>query len=157
MIAVADTSPINYLVQIGEIGLLPDLFGRVLLPKAVVGELTHPKASSRVKQWALDLPSWVEVHSPQPVTSSALLGLDIGEREAIQLALDLGIGTILMDEADGRREAERLFLEVRGTLGILERGSRLGKVDFLAAFSKLEQTNFRISATVRKAFLLRNP
>ena len=35
MIAVADASPICYLVWMGEIGLLPELLERELLPSAV--------------------------------------------------------------------------------------------------------------------------
>jgi predicted nucleic acid-binding protein len=157
MPAVTDTSPINYLVQIGEIDLLRDLFGRVLIPQAVFCELTHAKTSLKVRDWVTDLPAWVEVRLLDSVTNSALLRLDIGEREAIQLALDTGIGTVLLDETDARHEAAKLNLEVRGTLGILERAARLGKIDFRPAFSKLERTNFRISAAVRTAFLMRNP
>jgi len=157
MIVVADTSPLNYLVQIDEIDLLPDLFGSVLIPQAVLRELTHSNTHSQVKQWATDLPAWVEVHSVQTGATAALLNLDVGEREVIQLALDLGIGMVLLDETDGRREAESLQLEVRGTLGTLERAARLGKTDFRAAFKRLELTNFRISTAVRTAFLFRNP
>jgi predicted nucleic acid-binding protein len=85
------------------------------------------------------------------------MGLDIGERQAIQLALELGVGRVLMDDAAGRREAERLRLEVRGTLGIIERGARLGKIDFRRALNKLDQTNFRVSPMARAAFWERNP
>jgi hypothetical protein len=91
------------------------------------------------------------------LSNVALMELDMGEREAIQLVLDLEIKTVLMDEADGRRQAERLHLEVRGTLGILERAARLGKIDLRNALSKLEETNFRMSPAVRAAFLQRNP
>lgn len=100
---------------------------------------------------------WLEVRTVASVADPALLSLDAGEREAIQLALELGITTVLMDEADGRREAEKLRLEVRGTLGILERGARLGKTNLRVALSKLEQTNFRLSSAVRAALLQRNP
>ena len=85
------------------------------------------------------------------------MGLDVGEREAIQLALDLGVRTVLIDDADGRLQAEKLHLEVRGTLGILERGANLGKTNLREALSKLEQTNFRMSPAVRAALLKRNP
>jgi predicted nucleic acid-binding protein len=73
------------------------------------------------------------------------------------LALELGIGIVLLDETDGPLEAERLHLEIRGTLGILERGAKLGKINFHQALSRLEQSNFRISPALRAAFLKRNP
>ena len=41
MIAVADTSPVCYLILIGEIDLLPKLFSQVLVPEAVLAELLH--------------------------------------------------------------------------------------------------------------------
>ncbi len=156
MIVVADTSPLNYLVLIDEIELLPTIFGQVLLPTSVLYELQHSRTSLKVREWVSNLPAWVEVHPVRVVTNPALLGLDPGERDAIGLALELGIGIVLMDEADGRQEAERLHLEVRGTLGILERGARLGKLNFREALHRLDRTNFRMSPAVREAFLKRN-
>jgi predicted nucleic acid-binding protein len=35
MIVVADTTPVNYLILIGEIDVLPKLYGRVVIPPAV--------------------------------------------------------------------------------------------------------------------------
>ena len=48
MIVVADTSPLNYLILIDEIDLLPVLFGKVLLPHAVFQELKHPKTAPKI-------------------------------------------------------------------------------------------------------------
>ena len=48
MIVVADTSPLNYLILIDEIDLLPALLGKVLLPYAVFRELKHPKTAPKV-------------------------------------------------------------------------------------------------------------
>ena len=45
ILVVADTSPIHYLVLIEAIGFLPQLYDRVVLPSAVVAELTHSKRS----------------------------------------------------------------------------------------------------------------
>jgi len=157
MIVVADTTPLHYLILIDEVDLLPVLFGQVLLPQAVLEELQHPKTPPKVRQWMAHLPAWLEVRTVISVASPVLMNLDIGEREAIQLALELGVSTVLIDEAEGRQVAEALHLEVRGTLGILERGSKLGKTDFRQALSKLEQTRFRLSPAVRAAFLKRNP
>jgi len=44
MIAVADTSPLCYLILAGEIDLLPSVFGQVFLPEAVRAELLHEDA-----------------------------------------------------------------------------------------------------------------
>jgi|ERR1700722_11858166 len=127
MIVVADTSPLNYLVLIDEVNLLPALFGRVLIPLAVAQELKHPRTPPKVQLWLERLPEWLEVRSVVSSTNHALMGLGPGEREAIQLALELDISTVLMDETEGRRAAEDAKLEVRGTLGILERAAKLGK------------------------------
>jgi len=41
MIVVADASPLNYLIQIQAEELLHKIFGRVLVPAAVMQELRH--------------------------------------------------------------------------------------------------------------------
>lgn len=41
MIVVADTSPINYLVLIEQIGILPKMYGRVVIPHTVREELVR--------------------------------------------------------------------------------------------------------------------
>lgn len=53
---VADTSPLFYLLSIGHIDLLPQLFGRVFVPDAVHKELSHPAAPTLVR--LLFLPGW---------------------------------------------------------------------------------------------------
>jgi predicted nucleic acid-binding protein len=42
MIVVSDTSPLNYLVLIGQIDVLPVLFTKVLIPDGVLSELVNP-------------------------------------------------------------------------------------------------------------------
>lgn len=44
IVVVADTSPLNYLVQINREHILPALYTRVFVPTAVLGELNHPRA-----------------------------------------------------------------------------------------------------------------
>ncbi len=50
-IVVADTSPIRYLLVIGEIEILPALFGTVIIPTVVRDELCHPRAPEAVRTW----------------------------------------------------------------------------------------------------------
>jgi len=49
MVVVADASPINYLVLIGQIEILPRLYTRIVIPSAVLGELKHPVAPELVR------------------------------------------------------------------------------------------------------------
>ena len=49
MTAVSDTSPISYLILIGEIEILPKLYSQVLVPTAVVAELLHEDAPGAVR------------------------------------------------------------------------------------------------------------
>ena len=54
MLVVSDASPLRYLVLINHIGLLPTLFGRVIVPPAVVDELTHANSPEIVRSFLLD-------------------------------------------------------------------------------------------------------
>ena len=36
MIVVADTSPLNYLIRSGYVWIIPELFGEVIVPQAVL-------------------------------------------------------------------------------------------------------------------------
>lgn len=157
MIVVADTTPLNYLVLIGEIELLPALYENVLIPLEVHRELQRPKTPSAVCMWANDLPTWCEVRTVSSMPDAGLSELDAGERDAILLALEAGIDTLLMDESEGRREAMRRNLLVTGTVSVLEKAAQRGLVDFRDALQRLEKTSFRLSATIRDEFLKRNP
>jgi predicted nucleic acid-binding protein len=156
MIVVADTSPLNYLVLIDEINPFTRYFRAGPSPS---GSISRVGASQNLSEGASmgSRSSSVAGGTHCGFSGDAgLLRLDPGEREAIQLALELGVRTVLIDEADGRQQAEKLHLEVRGTLGILEHAAKLGKINFRQALKKLEQTNFRVSPVVRTAFLKRN-
>jgi hypothetical protein len=59
LLVVADTSPIRYLVEIGHIGLLPQLFERIFIPSLVYDELRHPSAPAAVRAWTNSLPAWL--------------------------------------------------------------------------------------------------
>ena len=62
MRVIADTTPLRYLVVLGHVDLLPALFGQILTPPAVAGELYHPKAPAVVRAWIAHLPGWISAH-----------------------------------------------------------------------------------------------
>jgi predicted nucleic acid-binding protein len=56
MLVVADTTPLRYLTAIGEVGLLPTIFGKVLIPPAVWNELTAASTPETVRLFVEDRP-----------------------------------------------------------------------------------------------------
>jgi predicted nucleic acid-binding protein len=62
-LVVADTGPLNYLVLIEAIELLPKLFQRVFAPEAVRAELLDQDAPAVVRAWAAQPPGWLEVRT----------------------------------------------------------------------------------------------
>lgn len=157
MIVVADASPLNYLILIGEIELLPLLYRKVLVPRKVFEELQNSLAPAPVLAWASKLPVWCEICELQSAIRPDLTHLDGGECDAIHLALERQISLILLDDRDGREAALKESLEVAGTLATLEDAAHVGLINFRSALARLEQTNFRISSRVRAEFLERNP
>lgn len=153
MIVVADTSPLNYLVQIGLELILPELYGAVVVPQAVMMEMRHFLAPTSVAAWIASMPEWVIVREADSFDYEGVAGLDAGEREAILLAQAFGADLILMDERKGRREAKRRGFRVMGTLGVLLAAEGTGLIDAKAAYRKLvEETTFRTSAVVEAQF-----
>lgn len=140
MIVVSDTSPINYLLEIGHIAVLPKLFGKIFIPTAVFAELKSEGAPARNLEWLQNLPSAFEVRSASQIDAG--VDLDAGEREAISLAVELRADAILVDDRKGRRLARLRGLAVVGTIGILEKAGEAGLLDAEAALRTLQRTTF---------------
>ena len=153
MTAVADTSPLCFLILIGEVELRPKLFSHVAVPSAVIAELIHEDAPDAVRSWASNPPSWAYVHENPTRSTSGLEKLQAGEQAAILLAESIHANLILLDEKSARRVAAERGMRMTGTLGILGEGSLRGLVDLPAAVDRLRKTNFRCSPALLKATL----
>src|SRR5438477_8308396 len=119
-VIVADTSPLNYLVLIGEISILPHLYGQILIPPEVLAELEDSDAPPEVRKWVRSRPDWLQISSaPISQHDHALNRLDDGERAAILLAQQQSPVLLIIDDSAGRAEANRRGIPNTGTLGVL--------------------------------------
>jgi predicted nucleic acid-binding protein len=143
MIVVCDTTPINYLVQIELIDLIPRLYGTAFIPPAVLGELLHPRTPAAVADWASNLPQWVVVKHAV-ATTPPLAALHRGEQEAIWLAEFLQARILLTDDYRARAAAHTRGIATVTTLLVLDIAADRGWIDFTDAISRLLQTNFRV-------------
>ena len=135
----------NYLLLIGSVDLLPRLFTRTALPRAVERELSDLAAPVPVRDWIAAPPSWLEIHDTTGLPHVS--GLDEGETAAIALAEFLHADLVLIDERKGVTVARNHGLHVTGTLGLLDLATHEGLLDFVEAVERLRYTTFRSPET----------
>jgi predicted nucleic acid-binding protein len=156
-VAVADTSPLRYLLLISAIEVLPRLFERVTIPKEVHAELLHARTPAAVRHWATTSPSpWLMVVQAPSDAGSDLRSLDPGERAAIALATASAPDLVLIDDRAAVAVARARGLDVTGTLGVLDRAARRGLLDLPAAIAALRATNFHARPELLEALLARH-
>jgi predicted nucleic acid-binding protein len=147
-LVISDTTPLNYLILIGESEVLPGLFGRLIVPPAVIREMQHSKAPPAVSAWAAAIPGWVEVRAPKAIAD---LQLDHGETEAIALALEMPNSALLLDDRRGRRVAEERGILVVGTIAVLDLADEAGLLHFEQALELLSATTFYVEDEIIRA------
>ena len=116
MIVVSDTSAITNLAAVNQLALLHQLYGKVVIPEAVYAELTGPPLSiggMEAREY-----DWIQVQgaSDRKMVEECLNELDIGEAEAIALAIELNSDLLLLDEREAREFAEAKGLKNTGVL-----------------------------------------
>ena len=115
-VVVADASPVIALLAIGQLDLLRQLFGEILVTPEVRTEIHG------------ELPLWVSVMQPGPVLATDHYGvkLDAGESSAIYYSENNHVDLVLMDERKGRSVCGRLNIPVLGTVGVIQDAKRAG-------------------------------
>ena len=119
MTVVCNATPLINFATINRLDVLQAVFGQIVIPLAVYNETTS--SAFRSSQFVIQAISlgWLQVRPVSTIALSIPQELDIGEREAIALALETDEKQILLDEREARQVAQSLRLQVIGTLGIL--------------------------------------
>lgn len=145
MIVVADSGPLNYLILLDQTELLHRFYGQVIVPEAVLRELTSAMAPQLVRDWLSKPPPWLRVESVPPNQLQLVTAeLDSGEREAIALAYLLRADLLLIDELSGRAEARARSLRITGTLGLLRTAAERGMIEVPEILARLRDTSFYV-------------
>jgi hypothetical protein len=148
---ITDASPLIALAKIGRAALLEELAEELMVPTAVAAEVLDgppPDPARRLLESGFGVQA-----SPQGLSPRVLAwGLGPGETEVLSLGLERQDATVVIDDAAGRRCATALGVPLIGTLGVVVRAKRLGRIDSAAAvFRSLRDTGFRIDdRTVRR-------
>jgi predicted nucleic acid-binding protein len=155
MLVVADSSPLIGLVKIGHVEILSSLYGSVVIPREVAGELSSPKRPPEVQAFIAAPPNWLTIRSPSSVEE--IEGIDLGERAAISLAQELNADLLLIDETRGREAAIARNIRTARTAAVIFDAANAGVIaDLREAFDRLRGTNFRVPGKVLDELLRRH-
>jgi len=127
---VSDSSPIINLAAVNQLHLLQRLYSKVAVPQAVFEEVgrTFPAAFG---SGPVEGAAWLQRRTVanRALVRALLSQLDLGEAEAIALAVEIGADLLLIDERRGRQIASRLGLHTLGLLGAVIEAKRNGTLE----------------------------
>jgi hypothetical protein len=151
---IVNTSPLQYLHQVGQLDLFPKLFGRIIIPEAVVAEL----AAGRRLGVSLPEPEaleWVDLRSPaSPVGGLLSWDLGAGESAVLTLALENPGSWVVLDDKLARQATLHLNLPLLGTAGILLRAKHAGHLDMVGpVLNQLAALRFRLTPETTRNIL----
>lgn len=152
MRVVTNTSPLIALFQIGQLDLLERLYGRLVVPQAVVDELTAGRHEG------YEVPDcgaygWMVVETiAVPSMLRLITALGPGEAEALALSLATPTDLVLLDDGLARQLAKSQALRVTGTLGLLVEAKRAGLIPLVMPHvARLRAAGFRMGAPLAAA------
>jgi uncharacterized protein len=130
---VCNSSPLINLAKIGCLDLIENIYQQVVIPTAVYNELI---LQGTIKKGVSEIEDLIDrqVLVVKEVTDRSLVkalnkDLDLGESEAIALALSINANLIIIDEVDARRLADIYKLKKTGFIGVLIRAKKEGHIN----------------------------
>jgi predicted nucleic acid-binding protein len=126
---ISNTSPITNLAAVGQLNLLQQLYGSIIIPQAVYNEMAGlPYAVPGTVE--VQTLSWIQTQQVvnRNLVTELQAELDEGESEAIALAIELSADRLLIDDYQGRTVASRLGVKITGLLGVLLAAKRRGLI-----------------------------
>lgn len=144
-IIISDTSCFIVLTKIDELDLLQKVYGQITTTIDIATEFGET------------LPEWVEIHNVVDKKRQQLLELQIdrGESSAIALALETPDSTLILDDYKARLIAERLGINITGTIGVIVKAKLQGIIPSIKPIlEKIKKTDFRLSPAIEHSALL---
>lgn len=154
-IIISDTTALIILAKTNHLNLLTDLIDKVYVPKAVMEEIRYKNDIVKVLIENSDFIQIEEVTNQKILDEIKKTNLDLGETEAIALALELGL-RLIIDEKSGRKIAKEKGVKIIGLLGILETNFRLNLISYrelLYILDDFKRADYRLSSKLEKDFL----
>lgn len=145
-IVIVNTSPIFYLHRLDCLDVLKKLYGRIIVPQAVVYEL---EAGKRVGENVPEIRKyeWITVKEVNvPSFISIITDLGQGEAEFLALACTERDTLVIIDDALARRIAKLRGLRITGTAGVFLKAKTENHITEIKPFlSKIKDVGFYLT------------
>jgi len=126
---VSNSSPLINLAIIGQLHLLETFFSTVWIPDAVWHESVI-EGAGKPGAATIQRATFLKRRQPknEPLIQLLRCELDVGESEALALAIEMQANWVLLDERNARNIAAMYKLKTMGVIGILLRAKREGNI-----------------------------
>ncbi|MBU2506732.1 MAG: DUF3368 domain-containing protein [Bacteroidetes bacterium] len=143
-IIISDASCFIVLEKINEIDLLHKIYGQIITTKEVASEYGQP------------LPDWIIIKETSDIYRKQILGLqlDKGEASIIGLAIETPGSTIIQDDLRARTIAQKLGIEITGTVGVIVKAKLNGIIPSIKPYlNKIRKNGFHLTEEIEKQAL----
>lgn len=153
-VVISNTSPLFYLHRIGQLELLRQLYGTIVVPDAVVAEINAGAAQGEDVPDLLGL-NWLVPRSvPVPEVLRLVTDLGEGEVQVLALALENPNALVILDDRLARSLAALNDIKLTGTIGVLLRAKVNGLIPHVGPLLEaLQRAGFRVTDEVKSSAL----
>jgi len=111
---ISNSTPLIILSKIGELEILKNLYGEIIIPRAVFEEVT-------IKSDAIKNLSWIKILEVQDKSNRKIYQAKLhdGEVEVMMLAKEISADLLIIDDNAAKKFAKFLGFTVTVTLGVL--------------------------------------
>lgn len=125
---IVNASPLIFLGKVGRLSLLSDLADQILIPERVVEEVGAQVDGERSLTEIAAFDRCRIVPSVEVPLEIEAWDLGPGESQVLALSISATGSRAVLDDLAARRCAQSFGLPIIGTLGVVLRASRLGRV-----------------------------
>ena len=146
---ISNSTPLIILSKIGELEILKNLYGEIIIPRAVFEEVT-------IKSDAIKNFSWIKILEMQDKSNRKIYQAKLhnGEVEVMMLAKEISADLLIIDDNAAKKFAKFLGFTVTGTLGILLKAKSEKIIsEVKPILEKMQAENFYISDEIIKLVL----
>ena len=126
---IVNSTPLIALCHVNQLNILNELYGEVIIPRAVYDEISVKK-DSVCKKIVDESLEWIHIQKIQNVMAKAMFKSQLhdGEVEVMILAKEQNADVVIIDDQNAKKYAKYLELPVTGTLGILIKAKQVGYI-----------------------------